>query len=123
MLPKIVLTIPTLRLDESLAFYTDVLQFKLDERMDRPNGVVLAFLGHPCGFVVEFVQGPMIPAGEIGSGAPLLTFITEDFKDISARLTKVGVDVPTTLEIPGGISMLRFKDPNGVTISFVAGVH
>lgn len=117
----IVLTIPTTRMEASIAFYRDVLQFELKERMDRPNGVVLAFLAHPCGFIVEFVSGPHIPAGEVGPGAPLLTFMVPDLLDITARLDLAGVSAPAPIALPGGLSMLRFPDPNGVTISFMAG--
>lgn len=121
MQPGIVLTIPTTRMDASVAFYRDVLQFELKERMDRPNGVALVFLAHPCGFVVEFVSGPHIPTGEAGPGAPLLTFMVPDLLDITARLDLAGVPVPPLIALPGGLSMLRFPDPNGVTVSFVAG--
>jgi catechol 2,3-dioxygenase-like lactoylglutathione lyase family enzyme len=121
MVSNIILTIPTTRLEESLAFFTNVLSFSLKERMDRPNGVVLAFLNHACGFIVEFVAGPHIPSGEIGSGAPVLTFMTDDFTEISARLSTAGIPVPKPIDLPNGISMLRFQDPNGVVISFVSG--
>lgn len=117
----VLLTIPTTRMEASVAFYRDVLQFELKERMDRPNGVALTFLVHPCGFVVEFVAGPHIPTGEVGPGAPLLTFMVPDLLDITARLDLAGLPAPTLIALPGGLSMLRFPDPNGVTISFVAG--
>jgi catechol 2,3-dioxygenase-like lactoylglutathione lyase family enzyme len=121
MASNIILTIPTVHLEESVTFYRDVLQFSLKERMDRPQGVVLMFLSHPCGFVLEFVAGPHIQAGEVGPGAPLLTFMTQDFVDIQNRLASAGIPAPEPVDLPSGISMLRFKDPNGVMISFVAG--
>lgn len=121
MQPGVLLTIPTTRMEASVAFYREVLQFELKERMDRPNGVVLTFLVHPCGFVVEFVAGPHIPSGEVGPGAPLLTFTVPDLLDITTRLDLAGLPVPTPIALPGGLSMLRFPDPNGVTISFMAG--
>ncbi len=121
MEPKVFLTIPTRHLDESIAFYRDVLQFRLKERLNRPNGIVLVFLTHADGFTVEFVAGPNTPAGEVGPGAPLLTFMIQDFSDITARLLAAGMPVPAAMALPNGISMLRIKDPNGVMVSFVAG--
>jgi catechol 2,3-dioxygenase-like lactoylglutathione lyase family enzyme len=121
MASNIILTLPTVQLEESVVFYTDILQFTIKERFDRPGGVVLVFMNHSCGFTIEFVTGPHIPAGEVGTGAPLLTFMTTDFIDISSRLVAAKIPVPNAINLPGGVSMLRFKDPNGVVISFVAG--
>jgi catechol 2,3-dioxygenase-like lactoylglutathione lyase family enzyme len=121
MVSNIILTIPTTRLDESVAFYTRVLQFAVSKRYDRPGGVVLVFLDHSSGFTVEFVAGPAIPAGEVGAGAPVLTFMAGDFLDITSRLTAANLPVPKAIDLSNGISMLRFHDPNGVVISFVSG--
>jgi catechol 2,3-dioxygenase-like lactoylglutathione lyase family enzyme len=44
MTPNTFLTIPTKKLEESLKFYTTILGFTLTRRLDRPGGVVLAFL-------------------------------------------------------------------------------
>jgi catechol 2,3-dioxygenase-like lactoylglutathione lyase family enzyme len=120
MTSPILVTIPTRRMEESIAFYTGTLRFAVENRLQRPGGVELAFLVRD-GFTVELVSGPRIPAGEVGSGAPLLTFMADDFSEIRSRLDGSGADEPEAADLPGGMSMLRFKDPNGVVISFVKG--
>jgi catechol 2,3-dioxygenase-like lactoylglutathione lyase family enzyme len=117
---RIIVTVPTERMQDSVRFYTGILGFTVDHRFQRPGGVELTFMNHR-GFIVELAAGPNISAGEIGSGAPLLTFMTDDFIDITARLSSAGIPAPAAVDLPGGISMLRFRDPNGVVISFVKG--
>jgi len=122
MIPNILVTIPTTRLDESIAFYTDVLGFAVERRLDRPGGVSLVFLVNE-GFVVELVANPNLPAGEVGASAPMLTFQVKSHDEITTCLAANGISCPKAMELPGGISILRFNDPNGVLISFVAGDH
>jgi len=120
MSSQIIVTIPTTCLDDSIAFYNDILHFDLVHRFDRPGGVVLVFLNHK-GFTVELVTGPHIPAGDIGSGAPFLTFMVSDLGEITSRLSAANIPVTQKLDFPDGVAILRFKDPNGALISFVSG--
>jgi catechol 2,3-dioxygenase-like lactoylglutathione lyase family enzyme len=120
MISNILVTIPTGYLDESIAFYTGVLGFSIERRLDRPGGVTLVFLVN-SGFTVELVAGAPIPVGEVGKGAPLLTFLTPNFSEITSRLSAKSIPCPQPIDLPGGMSMLRFTDPNGVVISFVSG--
>ena len=120
MVQQIVVTITTTKLEASIAFYTGVLKFSVKDRIELPSGVTLVFL-NSNGFIVELVCGPHIPGGEIGSGAPLLTFMVPDFNDIDHQLANAGIDLPKSIKLPRGEEMMRFKDPNGVVISFVAG--
>ena len=120
MAEKILVTIPTMRLEESISFYVSVLQFKLDNRYDHPGGVVLVFLSKD-GFTIELVANPHMPIGEVGTGAPHITFTVQSFTEITSRCEEHRIQLPTPLNLPGGVSILRFKDPNGVEISFVVG--
>ncbi len=120
MTSQIIVTMPTRCLDESITFYKEVLHFDVVHRFDRPGGVVLVFLVNK-GFTIELVTGPHIPAGEVGSGAPFLTFMTKDLAEISSTLSVANIPVTQKLDFPDGVSILRFKDPNGAQISFVAG--
>ncbi len=122
MTPNSFLTIPTKKIEESLIFYTAILGFTLTKRLERPGGVTLAFLNRGE-FMVEFVLNPQIPAGEVGTFAPILSFHASDFIEILARLDAAGIQHPQPAERPGGVTILAFKDPNGVTIHFVAGDH
>jgi catechol 2,3-dioxygenase-like lactoylglutathione lyase family enzyme len=120
MTPNIFLTIPTKRLEESLTFYTTILGFTLTRRLDRPGGVVLAFLSRDE-FIIEFVLNPNIPAGEVGTFAPILSFHVSNLTEILATLSEVGIQPPQPNERPGGVTILGFKDPNGVPIHFITG--
>ena len=76
MTPKVFVTIPTKELEESLKFYTTILGFTLTQRLDRPGGVVLAFLSKGE-FRVEFVLNPSLPAGDVGTFAPILVWLID----------------------------------------------
>ena len=118
--PDVFLTIPTKKLEESLKFYTTILGFKLSQRLERPGGVVLAFLSKGE-FMLEFVLNPNIPAGEVGTFAPILSFHVSNLTEILATLSEAGIQPPQPNERPGGVTILGFKDPNGVPIHFVTG--
>lgn len=120
MTPNAFITIPTKKLDESLTFYTTILGFTLERRVERPNGVVLAFLTRGD-FTVEFILNPNNPAGEVGASAPILSFHADDLAGILAALDSAGMAHPEPTGRPGGVTILGFKDPNGVSIHFVAG--
>lgn len=120
MISQIILTLPTSRLDESIEFYTGILDFEISHRFNRPGGVVLVFLNHK-GFTIELVSGPNVPTGEIGIGAPVLSLMTKDFTEISSRLESAEILIIQQVDLPGGISMMRFRDPNGFQISFISG--
>jgi catechol 2,3-dioxygenase-like lactoylglutathione lyase family enzyme len=120
MTPDVFLTIPTKKLEESLKFYTTILGFTLTQRLERPGGVVLAFLSKGE-FMLEFVLNPNIPAGEVGTFAPILSFHVSSLTEILATLAAAGIQPPQPNERPGGVTILGFKDPNGVSIHFVMG--
>jgi catechol 2,3-dioxygenase-like lactoylglutathione lyase family enzyme len=122
MTPNIFLTIPTKKIEESLKFYTTILGFTLTRRLERPGGVVLAFLSQGD-FMIEFVLNPNIPAGEIGTFAPILSFHVSNLTEILSTLDSAGIQHPQPNERPGGVTILGFKDPNGVSIHFVTGEH
>ena len=122
MTPNIFLTIPTKRLEESLTFYTTILGFTLTRRLDRPGGVVLAFLSRDE-FIIEFVLNPNIPAGEVGTFAPILSFHVSNLVEILATIDKAGIQHPQPNERPGGVTILGFKDPNDISIHFVSGEY
>ncbi len=120
MAQQIVVTISTAKLDASMAFYIDLLGFSVCDRIELPSGVRLVFLNNK-GFTIELVAGPHINGGEIGSGAPVLTFMVSDLAEILGKLCDAGIEEPKIITLPRGEKMMRFNDPNGVVISFVAG--
>jgi catechol 2,3-dioxygenase-like lactoylglutathione lyase family enzyme len=122
MTQDVFLTIPTKKLEESLKFYTTILGFTLTQRLERPDGVVLAFLSKGE-FMLEFVLNPNIPAGEVGTFAPILSFHVSNLTEILATLAAAGIQSPEPNERPGGVTILGFKDPNGISIHFVTGEY
>jgi hypothetical protein len=66
---------------------------------------------------------PNIPAGEVGTFAPILSFNVSNLTEILAALDSAGIQHPQPNERPGGVTILGCKDPNGVSIHFVTGEH
>jgi catechol 2,3-dioxygenase-like lactoylglutathione lyase family enzyme len=122
MIPSPFVTIPTKKLEESLSFYTTILGFTQVKKLDRPGGVVLAFLNKD-NFMVEFVLNPNLPAGEIGAFAPILSFHVSNLTEILTALDSAGIQHPQPNERPGGVMILGFTDPNGISIHFVSGEY
>lgn len=109
-------------LEDSIAFYVGLLDFKVQEQYERTDGVKFVFLSHRAGAHLELVSGGYITGGSIGPGAPVMTFMVDSVADMSNRLTNAGKPVPPARILPSGLEMLRFDDPNGVTISLVSAM-
>lgn len=111
-----IMTIMTNDLERSIKFYKDVLEFKQDCLKKFPS-VTLVFL-HREHFCLELVarnkNDPLTPGNTC-----ILTFICNSFKEIKERLDKHDIRDAKEIILPSGVEMLRFQDPNGVTISFV----
>jgi hypothetical protein len=73
--------------------------------------------------MVEFVLNPKMPSGEVGTFAPIISFHASDQTEILTRLDSSGIQYQKPNELQGGMIILGFQDPNGVTIHFVAGDH
>lgn len=111
-----IITIMTNVLDDSIAFYTNVLGFSLQSRIDLPD-VTLQFLQHET-VTLELVSLKVSPEFTVGS-AVVLTFLVDSFTDLFAKMSAAGIEHPLPFTLPSGVEMLRFTDPSGVPISFV----
>lgn len=102
--------VQTERLDESRAFYTDVLGFRTD--MD---------LGWIVGFVspdVETTQIQLITADATAPVTPQISVEVGDVDEIHRRAEATGQEIvhPLTDE-PWGVRRFFVRDPNGVVIN------
>ena len=121
MTEHVVVTILTANRDLTIRFYEDVLGFVRLSHHDRPGDFTIDLLRHGSGALIEIVAGTPIVVGEIGVGAPFLSVFVADLKTIRTRLSDMQVAIERTIELPDGVQMLRFRDPNGMLISFVGG--
>lgn len=111
-----IVTIMTNHLEASASFYENVLDFKKDCQEEFP-GVTLLFMHHQH-FTLELVARKeslsLVPGNTF-----VLTFLCQSFGDIKAKLSRHGLTDIKEIRLPSGVEMLRFLDPNGITISFV----
>lgn len=105
----------TRRLEESRAFYRDVLGF---QEMARPQ------LGFPGAWLFNYgLQIHLIvnqPAGETEFAGPNietrdnhLAFLVDDVEVVESRLTSHGVAFRVNLQSSTGLKQIFFRDPDG----------
>ena len=112
-------------LDNSLAFYTDVLGMRLLRRTDYPEGkFTLAFVGYgaeSAGAVIELTQNWGVDQYEIGTGYGHIALEVEDAyaacTDIRNRGGKVTREAGA---MKGGTTVIAFvEDPDGYKIELI----
>jgi lactoylglutathione lyase len=112
-------------LDNSLAFYTDVLGMRLLRRTDYPEGkFTLAFVGYgaeSAGAVIELTQNWGVDQYEIGTGYGHIALEVEDAyaacTDIRNRGGKVTREAGP---MKGGTTVIAFvEDPDGYKIELI----
>jgi lactoylglutathione lyase len=112
-------------LDNSLAFYTDVLGMRLLRRTDYPEGkFTLAFVGcgaESAGAVIELTQNWGVDQYEIGTGYGHIALEVEDAyaacTDIRNRGGKVTREAGP---MKGGTTVIAFvEDPDGYKIELI----
>lgn len=112
------ITIFTSKLNESIQFYTEVLNFENYRTIDTGDAT-LVFLADGFGSNIELVDnGQRL---ERGSSCPVaITSVVPSVKAIEEMLHEKQVPItfgPITM--PSGVTLLHIEDPQGVTINFV----
>ena len=100
-------------LQESVAFYRDVLGFTEGYHVDLPNGAAITIMNSE-GASVELIEGKMFETGLYSVGT--------DVDDIDATLEKLKAHgcEPITPIIPTTVGRQTFiLDPNGVRICLI----
>jgi len=112
-------TINVKNMEESVAFWQDVVGLKVDRRMSPMPGTELVFFATDRGTEVELIANAKNPNPQYGKDMSV-GFMVESLDGTVAELKAKGVT-----EILGPFSpnpMIKFvyiEDPNGVRIQFV----
>jgi lactoylglutathione lyase len=102
----------------SIAFYEEVLGFRLVRRFSPRPGMEIAFLGDGAGGQVEFISGGDGPTF-VGKGISL-GFTVPDIEATAALLRGKAVTILAgPLSMPNGLRMLRARDLNGMELGFI----
>ena len=112
-------------IDESLKFYTELLDMKIDHKK-RLEDCELYFLNDEFGNQIELTFNDETPTNgyEIGSGFGHLAFSVESLKDFSEKLHKLGYKfLYEPFDLNGKGSLIAFiKDPDGYEIELIEKV-
>ncbi len=115
---KSFITILTNSPERSLAFYCEILGFKLQHRIKPSEAIELIWLKNENDMVVELVYNPQM--GEIdNTGASItLTFQVDDLENRRQLLLDHHMTYHTHM-LPNGSTVHKFRDPNGTAIAFM----
>lgn len=110
-------------IEETTAFYRDVLGFEAGDRPPLPfPGYWLYLDGVACLHVAErgAYEAHAATLGLAAKGAPVdhVAFTSDADDELLERLAAAGVEV-TTNAVPGGVRQLFFDDPNGARIELI----
>ena len=111
-------TISTTRLEESVAFYRDIVHLEIVS--DRRPNAPMVFLANQKGETeIELIE---VPAEQAYTGSGLaIGFYTENVESEHERLTGLGLE-PTDIISPApSVSFLFVKEPSGVQIQLIQG--
>ncbi|MCC8151969.1 MAG: VOC family protein [Lachnospiraceae bacterium] len=110
-------TIMTEHLDESVAFYEEIVGLKIERDMRADPAHQIVFLanaaGEPC---VELVRNDDAP---YTGGGLLIGFEVEDAAAYREKLMGMGMEVGEMVSPNPHARFFCVKDPNGVEIQFV----
>lgn len=112
-------SIYTDKLEETIKFYTDFLEFNLERRVQASEKVTLVFLNDGKGGNIELVdQG--IPVEEPKNNSVAITIVVDNVEDIEKKANEAGyIKSFGPQKMPSGVTLLHIMDPNNVTINFV----
>jgi lactoylglutathione lyase len=111
-------TIHTVDLESSVAFYEKVLGFKTLRRFSPRPGMTIVFVADQAGRQLEFIQDEKGSKYQ-GQGISL-GFLVEDIRATEALLKRHGVaNLQGPFELGNGGKMLTARDLNGLELGFV----
>ena len=108
------INIRTTELEETRAFFTDVLGLSVGWRPDFPFGGTWLYAGGKD--VVHLVEVKKPHAPSEGSSLDHFAFTIDDFEDARRRLDAAGMTYRETAAPNGGIRQFFLTELNGVTI-------
>jgi predicted enzyme related to lactoylglutathione lyase len=112
------ITVYTIDIEKSIAFYQHVLDFKVSRRFTPGAGVEIVFMDDQRGHQIEFIKDiKELPYS--GSGLSL-GFYVDDIKKTAEHLESHHVEIlfgPITMD--SGVKLLHARDINGLELGFV----
>ena len=114
-------TIAVKNMEESEAFYKEILGLKEAKRFSPQPGIDIMFLKDEEGNAVELIahQGE---AGNSGNSPVSIGFVVDDLDAVITMLKQKNVAISSgPVGAPGGARFVFVNDPNGVGIEFIEG--
>ena len=100
-------------LDESVAFYRDILGFSEGYHVDLPVGAI-TIMNSPKGASVELIESPHFDTGLYSVGTDV-----DDLEEVIRHLKKSGYEIEGQIT-PTSVGRQAFvKDPNGISICLI----
>lgn len=111
-------TILVKNMEESLTFYRDVLELKVNRNYKTPEGLDIYFLSDGMMSEVELIHNPHVPPYEgrgicLGFEVPSLQACMDRFKELGIEILKGPITTPS------GLRFFYIQDPDGVEIQLV----
>lgn len=104
-------------MEESIRFYEEVMDFKLDRKFSPHTGTTIAFLSSEGECKIE-----LIDRGEPTDNTNChisIGFSVDDMEKVFSHLKSHNTEIvfePQTM--PNGVKLMQAKDPNGVLLGF-----
>ena len=114
-------TVAVKNMEESEAFYKEILGLKEAKRFSPRPGIDIMFLKDEEGNAVELIahQGE---AGNSGNSSVSIGFVVDDLDAVITMLKQKNVAISSgPVGVPGGARFVFVNDPNGVGIEFIEG--
>ena len=127
-------TVAVKNMEESEAFYKEILGLKEAKRFSPRPGIDIMFLKDEEGNAVELIahQGEagnaveliahQGEAGNSGNSSVSIGFVVDDLDAVITMLKQKNVAISSgPVGVPGGARFVFVNDPNGVGIEFIEG--
>lgn len=117
-------TIRVKDMEESLKFYTELLELKEVSRFSPQKGVDIVFLKDEDNNMIELIKDSSADKLEGSKAASVVSIgfkvnsLNEIVKKIKSKNIKI---LRGPIEVPSGERFIFIKDPNGVEIEFIEG--
>ena len=110
-------TINVKNLDESINFYTNILDMKVINRFSPNKGVEISFMKGEEPIVIELIEGH---ESCHNSGNITLGFGVDNLEDTIKKLKTSNIEIlGGPISVANGVKILFAKDINGVKLSFL----
>lgn len=114
-------TVSVKNMEESAAFYKEILGLQEAKRFSPRPGIDIMFLKDEKGNAIELIAQEE-EAGSGGKGPVSIGFEVDDLDAVIAMLKQKDVAITSgPVGAPGGTRFAFVNDPNGVGIEFIEG--